>query len=147
MQTAGIGYQAGANGPGGNGATGGDGGYYSSTGGGGGSGYQDGSVTVIDTMQGGSTGDAKVVLRLPGTATVTKLGGGNSFADLVRDAQGRILIFSSTGISDPRNLNKSSVVEPGSNSCINDETWRYILDLARDGTKDYRLTGCAPNGN
>ena len=33
-------------------------------GGGGASGYQDGSVTVIDTMQGGSTGDAKVVLRV-----------------------------------------------------------------------------------
>ena len=33
-------------------------------GGGGGSGYQDGSVTVVSTMQGGSTGNAKVVLRV-----------------------------------------------------------------------------------
>ncbi len=57
MQTAG-----GYSNEGGNGATGGGGGY--SSGGGGGSGYSDGSVTVIDTMQGGSTGDAKVVLRV-----------------------------------------------------------------------------------
>ena len=35
-----------------------------SGGGGGGSGYQDGSVTVVDTKLGGSTGNAKVVLRL-----------------------------------------------------------------------------------
>ena len=32
--------------------------------GGGGGGYTDGSVTVVDTRLGGSTGDAKVVLRL-----------------------------------------------------------------------------------
>ena len=105
MQTAGKGTSSALAGDGGNGATGGDGGVGGNAAGGGGSGYQDGSVTVIDTQQGGSTGDAKVVLRLP-SATVTKLEGGNSFADLVRDAQGRILIFSSTGISDPRNLNK-----------------------------------------
>jgi hypothetical protein len=49
-------------GNGGNGATGGQGGVLA--GGGGGSGYTDGSVTVIDTMRGGSTGDAKVVLRV-----------------------------------------------------------------------------------
>ena len=33
-------------------------------GGGGGSGYTDGSVTVVSTQQGGSTGPAKVVIRL-----------------------------------------------------------------------------------
>ena len=49
-------------GDGGNGATGGDAGY--SGGGGGGSGYTDGSVTVVSTQQGGSTGPAKVVIRL-----------------------------------------------------------------------------------
>jgi len=60
MQTAGGG--AGDGGNGGNGATGGTGG--SSSGGGGASGYQDGSVTVVDTKLGGSTGDAKIILRL-----------------------------------------------------------------------------------
>ena len=49
-------------GNGGSGATGGNGGTNSS-GGGGGSGYTDGSVTVVSTQQGGSTGDAKVVIR------------------------------------------------------------------------------------
>ena len=49
-------------GDGGNGATGGQGSHWG--GGGGGSGYQDGSVTVVSTMQGGSTGDAKVILRV-----------------------------------------------------------------------------------
>jgi len=61
MQTAGkaTGLNAGR---GGNGATGGTGGGSNS--GGGGSGYHDGTVTVVSTQLGGSTGDAKVVLRL-----------------------------------------------------------------------------------
>ena len=33
-------------------------------GGGGGSGYSDGSITVVDTRLGGSTGNAKIVLRI-----------------------------------------------------------------------------------
>ena len=49
-------------GRGGNGATGGNGGING--GGGGGSGYTDGSVTVVSTQQGGSTGTAKVILRV-----------------------------------------------------------------------------------
>ena len=52
----------GGGGGGGNGATGGSEG--GTGGGGGGSGYQDGSVTVVDTQLGGSTGNAKVVLRV-----------------------------------------------------------------------------------
>ena len=48
---------------GGAGATGGGGGTNSGSGGGG-SGYTDGSVTVVSTQQGGSTGPAKVVIRL-----------------------------------------------------------------------------------
>ena len=44
------------------GATGGNGGL--SGGGGGGSGYNDGSVTVVDTQLGGSTANAKVILRV-----------------------------------------------------------------------------------
>ena len=49
-------------GAGGNGATGGNGG--TSGGGGGGSGYHDGSITVVDTQQGGRVGDARVLLRV-----------------------------------------------------------------------------------
>lgn len=49
-------------GRGGNGATGGNGGVNGS-GGGGGSGYTDGSVTVVSTQQGGSTGNAKIIIR------------------------------------------------------------------------------------
>ena len=47
----------------GSGATGGQGGTNGS-GGGGGSGYTDGSVTIVSTQLGGSTEDAKVILRL-----------------------------------------------------------------------------------
>ena len=51
-----------AGGNGGAGATGGSGGTDSS-GGGGGSGYTDGSVTVVSTQQGGSTGFSKIIIR------------------------------------------------------------------------------------
>jgi hypothetical protein len=59
IETAGAGFGNGGNG--GYGATGGQGG--NSGGGGGGSGYTDGSVTIVSTIQGGSTGDAKVIIR------------------------------------------------------------------------------------
>ena len=51
-------------GAGGSGAFGGMGGASAEGGGGGGSGYSDGSVTIVSTQQGGSTGPAKVVIRL-----------------------------------------------------------------------------------
>ena len=60
MQTAGAG--SGDGGAGGNGANGGLGG--SSGGGGGASGYTDGSVEIVATQLGGSTGDAKCILRV-----------------------------------------------------------------------------------
>ena len=60
METAGD--QDGNGGVGGNGATGGQG--ASEGGGGGGSGYSDGTITVVDTQQGGSTGNARVILRV-----------------------------------------------------------------------------------
>ena len=63
IQTAGGGsFYSGSRG--GNGATGGQGGEVSGASGGGGSGYTDGSVTVVSATLGGSTEDAKVVLRL-----------------------------------------------------------------------------------
>jgi hypothetical protein len=60
IQTAGDGLTNG--GDGGCGATGGAGGTGGS-GGGGGSGYTDGSVTIVSTQLGGSTGDARVIIR------------------------------------------------------------------------------------
>ena len=60
-QTAGLGLSGGGNG--GAGATGGNGGNGGG-GGGGASGYTDGSVTVVSTQQGGSTGNPKVIIRL-----------------------------------------------------------------------------------
>ena len=66
IETKGAG--EGGGGQGGSGATGGQGGVNTIGGGGGaaggGSGYTDGSVTVVSTQQGGSTGPAKVVIRL-----------------------------------------------------------------------------------
>ena len=59
-QTSGRGLSGGGNG--GQGATGGQGGSDGG-GGGGGSGYTDGSVTVVSTQQGGSTGIAQVIFR------------------------------------------------------------------------------------
>ena len=54
-----------ASGNGGAGATGGDGGSGNvGPSGGGGSGYTDGSVTVINTQQGGSTGPARIDIRI-----------------------------------------------------------------------------------
>ena len=61
METKGFGEVV--TGAGGAGATGGGGGTNSGSGGGG-SGYTDGSVTVVSTQQGGSTGAARVVIRL-----------------------------------------------------------------------------------
>ncbi len=63
MQTAGGQFSSQLGGIGGNGAAGGDG-TDANGGGGGGSGYTSGAVTVVDTRLGGSTGNAKVVLRL-----------------------------------------------------------------------------------
>jgi hypothetical protein len=60
-ETAGL--ESSNGGRGGSGATGGFGGTNGS-GGGGGSGYTDGSITVVSTQLGGSTENAKVVLRL-----------------------------------------------------------------------------------
>ena len=56
-------------GQGGSGATGGQGGT-SNGGGGGGSGYTDGSVTVVETQQGGSTGAAKIIIRIADPDTI-----------------------------------------------------------------------------
>ena len=61
IQTAGKGISAFR---GGNGATGGEGGGGNDAGGGGGSGYSDGTVTIVSTRLGGSTGAAKIVLRI-----------------------------------------------------------------------------------
>ena len=68
IQTKGV-SESGVTGYGGSGALGGMGGS-GITGGGGGSGYTDGSVTVIDTQQGGGTGAAKVIIRIADPNTI-----------------------------------------------------------------------------
>lgn len=114
-------------GNGGNGVTGGSAG--NSSGGGGGSGYTDGSVDVIRTQLGGSTGPARINIKL-------------SAGDFFIDSEGRILIFATNDNRDPRTLTKTTgVVNYGDNACIDDARWQRFLDLARDGTQDYRLTG------
>jgi hypothetical protein len=50
-------------GNGGPGATGGNGGSSSGSAGGGGSGYTDGSITVLSTLQGSNTGGAKIIIK------------------------------------------------------------------------------------
>ena len=67
METAGSAQVGSSGGNGGYGATGGNGGGEGGNGGGGGgSGYTDGSVTVVTSTLGGSTGNARVVLRVVG---------------------------------------------------------------------------------
>ena len=67
IQTKGFG-EVGSN-DGGAGAIGGNGGTNSGSGAGG-QGYTDGSVTVIDTQRGGSTGPAKVIIRIADPNTI-----------------------------------------------------------------------------
>ena len=56
------------------------------------------------------------------------------------DNQGRILILAADD-RDPRKLTKTTgIVNYGDNACIDDVRWKRFLDLARDGTQDYRLT-------
>ncbi len=67
IQTGGSGFVSTSGisgGKGGNGVSGGNGGLSQDGAGGGGAGYQDGTVTVVDTQLGGSTGDAKIILRI-----------------------------------------------------------------------------------
>ena len=97
IQTSGFGIAQGGgrdrrSGNGGCGFTGGNGG--DGRGGGGGSGYTDGSVTVVNTTLGGSTGPARVNIKL-------------SAGDFFIDDQGRILIMSCTDIRDPNTHMKS----------------------------------------
>ena len=116
----------------GSGATGGSSGQNGLSGGGG-SGYTDGSVDVISTQVGGSTGPARINIKL-------------SAGDFFIDSEGRILIFSTNDNRDPRTLTKTTdVVNYGDNTCIDDARWQNFLDLARDGTQDYRLSATQNN--
>ena len=116
---------------GGGGATGGNG-TTSGAGGGGGSGYTDGSVTIIQTQQGGNTGVARVVIK-------PKLG------DFYVDSVGRILILSAvTPGKDPSTLTKTTgKVLIGTDTCIDDTRWQNFLNLASTG--NYRLTATLNN--
>ena len=125
-------------GNGGSGATGGTGamvGNPAGEGGGGGSGYSDGSVTIVSNQLGGSTGVARINLRLADSGFYI-------------DGEGRILIYShaignDSELGDPSEgaiTQTTGVVNFKDNTCIDDARWQKFLDLARDGTKDYRLT-------
>jgi hypothetical protein len=116
-------------GVGGDGATGGNGGGASQGGGGGGSGYSDGSISIINTQLGGSTGNARVNVRL-------------SAGDFFVDSVGRILILSvATSEKDPRTLTKvTGKVLPGTDTCIDDIRWQNFLNLATNTSDgNYRL--------
>ena len=114
----------------GSGATGGSSGQNGLSGGGG-SGYTDGSVDVISTQVGGSTGPARINIKL-------------SAGDFFIDSEGRILILS---ISTPNvfalQQQTDAVLPTDIFSCIDDARWQNFLDLARDGTQNYRLTATA----
>ena len=134
-RTAGA-YDSGA-GFGGDGAVGGSGGGTGQGGGGGGSGYTDGSVDIIRTTLGGSTGNSRINVRIAS--------GSERFDGFFVDNQGRILILDG-GNQDPTKLAKTTgIVNYASNSCIDDVRWGRFLDLARDGTQDYRLTATERN--
>ena len=134
-RTAGA-YDSGA-GFGGDGAVGGDGGGTGQGGGGGGSGYSDGSIDIIRTTLGGSTGNTRINVRIAS--------GSERFDGFFVDNQGRILILDA-GNQDPTKIAKTTgIVEYGSNTCIDDVRWGRFLDLARDGTQDYRLTATERN--
>ena len=134
-RTAGA-YDSGA-GFGGDGATGGNGGGTGQGGGGGGSGYSDGSIDIIRTTLGGSTGNSRINVRIAS--------GSERFDGFFVDNQGRILILAADD-RDPRGLTKTTgIVNYGDNACIDDVRWKRFLDLARDGTQDYRLTATTNN--
>jgi hypothetical protein len=130
IQTAGRGLSnLGAHG--GNGATGGEGGDRG--GGGGGSGYSDGTIDILETRIGGNASNARVNVRV--------FDGGFYVDDF-----GRILILSNTDGRDPRTLTKTGgIVNIGDNAAIDDIRWQRFLDLARDGSQNYRLTATLNN--
>ena len=127
IQTKGAQDSEGGSGQGGSGATGGEGGFTNG-GGGGGSGYTDGSVTVVETTEGGSTGAARINIKL-------------ASGDFFIDNEGRILILSVEGVSVTNLTQKTGRVLPTDKGhVIDDARWQNFLDLARDGTQNYRLT-------
>jgi len=114
----------------GSGATGGASGQNNSAGGGG-SGYTDGSVTIVDTQLGGSTGKARINIKL-------------ASGDFFIDNEGRILILSVAGVSVTNLTQKTGRVLPTDKGhVIDDARWQNFLDLARDGIQNYRLTATA----
>ena len=133
-RTAGA-YDSGA-GWGGDGAAGGDGGTGGG-GGGGGSGYSDGSVNIVSSTLGGSTGNARINVRIY-----------TPDSGFYVDDKGRILIMSCTDTRDPNTLEiTTGKILIGDNKVLDDTRWQRFLDLARDGTKDYRITATLNNSS
>lgn len=119
-------------GQGGNGATGGSGGI-SGSGGGGGSGYSSGEAKVLTSTLGGGLGNSRFVIS-------------SQFGGFYIDDFGRILILSTTDNTIPNDLPQTTgIVNIGDKACIDDARWQNFLDLARDGTQNYRLTATLNN--
>ena len=128
--TSGIGLNNG--GRGGSGATGGAGGV-SGSGGGGGSGYTNGEANVLSSSLGGGFGNSRFVIS-------------GGFGGFYVDPYGRILILSATTSVNPNTLPQTAgIVNVGDNAVIDDARWQNFLDLARDGTQNYRLTATYNN--
>ena len=64
------------------------------------------------------------------------------------DDKGRILIMSCTDVRDPNTLEiKTGKIFIGDNAVLDDARWQEFLDLARDGTKNWRLTATRNNSS
>ena len=131
IETSGLGNSNGGNG--GCGATGGNGGEQG-TGGGGGSGYTDGSIDIISSTLGGSTGPAKVILRA--------IGNPDDFGELYIDDKGRILIMSvTTPNRKPTTIPLTTgIVLPGTDLAIDDARWQLFIERAKVES-GWRITG------
>ena len=139
-------------GNGGAGAQGGSGAQTSSGGGGGGSGWTNRITSIVNSQLGGNTTKLSSVIFSPAVDDST----------YYVDAYGRILIMAWSP-STPTNALPLARQEPVSSSlrfmnkitgkvlptdaqnCIDDARWRAILDNARDGTQDWRLTATGWN--
>jgi len=134
-------------GNGGAGAQGGSGAQTGSGGGGGGSGWTNRITSIVNSQLGGNTTKLSSVVFNPTVDDST----------YYIDAYGRILIMAWSPTtptnalplarlepvsSTLRYMNKitGKVLPTDGQNCIDDARWRAILDKARDGTKDWRLT-------
>jgi len=138
-------------GNGGAGAQGGSGTQTGSGGGGGGSGWTNRVTSIVNSQLGGNTTKLSSVIFNPNENSLYYV-----------DPYGRILIMAWSPTtptnalpferqepvgSTLRYMNKitGKVLPTDGQNCIDDARWRAILDKARDGTQDWRLTATGWN--